>query len=98
MRTRRVVCAGEHSRAAVARDDIGDLRTVRGDHDVVGDADLCHALVHADDERQSSEESEGFAGEARCAQSRWDDGERPHTRRSVRQGYVSARTAAKITF
>jgi hypothetical protein len=83
---------------AVRSDNVGNLDAVRGDHDPIGDADLRDALVHAHDEWQSSEKSERLAGEARGAQSRWDDGERPHTRRSVRQGYVSARTAAKITF
>jgi hypothetical protein len=82
----------------MAFDDGGDLGAVRGDDNPIGDTNLGYALVDANDEREASEESKGLAGEARRAQSRWDDGERPHTRRSVRQGYVSARTAAKITF
>ena len=90
--------ARQHDIPAMALYGLGDLGAVRRDDDPVCDTDLGYALMDSDDERESSEESKGLAGESRRAQSRWDDGERPHTRRSVRQGYVSARTAAKITF
>ena len=83
---------------AVRGHDLGDFVAVGGHHDPVGHADLRDALIHADDQRKAGEESERLAGEARGAQSRWDDGERPHTVRSARRGYVSARNAAKITF
>jgi hypothetical protein len=90
--------SGQNHFASVARDDGGDLVAVRRHDDAIRDPNLRHALIDADDERKTGEKSEGLSGEARCAQSGWDDGERPHTGRSVREGYVSARTAAKITF
>jgi hypothetical protein len=72
----------------------GDLLAVCRYDDTLGDADLRDALPHSDDEREPGELTKGFSGETRGAQSRWDDGERPHAWRSA----GVAHTAATITF
>jgi hypothetical protein len=82
----------------MSRDHVGDLRAVRGHDHPISHADFADALKNTNDQRQAGEKSKRFSGETRRAQSRWDDGERPHRGRSVRKEYVSARTAAKITF
>ena len=79
----------------MARHDVGDFGAVRSDHDAIGDADLHHALPHANDQREAGEKAKRFSGEAGGAQPGWDDGERPHTGRSWDS--ASARTTAKIT-
>jgi len=93
---RHVIRRREDDVAAIRGDRASDLVAIRRDHDALGDVRLYHALPRSDDERESGEESKGFSGETRRAQTSWDDGERPHTGRSGR--YVSARTAANITF
>src|SRR5262249_47582362 len=72
-----------------------NLVTVRGNDDPVEYAELADPLPYADHERKTSEESKGFWGEARRAQSGWDDGERPH---AWRPASGNAPTAEKITF
>jgi hypothetical protein len=90
--------SGENGFAAVTRENVGDLLAVRGDHDPICNADLGHPLKYANDQRNAGEKSKRFSGETRGAQSSWDDGERPHTGRSLRRENARARTAAKITF
>ena len=82
----RMCCARQDGLAAVGVDDLGDLVAVGGHDDPVGDADLGDALPDADDQRKAGEQAERLSGETRGAQSSWDDGERPHTWRSVRRG------------
>src|SRR2546425_9614469 len=76
---------------AVLADRAGHFVAVGGDDAAVGDVHRAHALPDADDDRKTGEEAEGLAGEARRAQTSWDDGERPHTRRR------SAVPAARVT-
>jgi hypothetical protein len=84
--------------ASVAGHGARDFIAVGGYDDAIRDADLDNPLANSSDEREAGEESKRLPRETRSAQSSWDDGERPHTGRSVRKGHVSARTAAKITF
>jgi hypothetical protein len=60
----------------------GDLFTIGGDHAPLGERHRLDALPYTDDQGESGEKTKGFSGEAARAQSSWDHGERPHTRRS----------------
>ena len=70
----------EHAFATGRFHRIANFVTVGGDDDAIRDAERVHALHHAHNERESSEEAKGFPGEPRRAQSCWDDGERSHER------------------
>jgi hypothetical protein len=66
----------------VLRGDASDFITVCRDEDCSRDVEVDDAAPHADDEWETSEETEGFAGEASGAQAGWDNGEHSHAWRS----------------
>ena len=96
---RRVRAVGEDRLAAGALDLVDDLVAVGGDDAAVGDAERDDALQDADDEGDAGEEAERLSGETRRAQSRWDDGERPHVRLAgPRRSDAHAERAPDATF
>jgi hypothetical protein len=60
----------------------GNFGRVGGDDAVVCDAGFADTLPDPEDQREAAEEAEGLPGEARCSQTSWDDGERPHSSRT----------------
>ena len=88
-------CDGD---AMLAR-DAGNFVAIGRHDDCVRDVELDDALPHADDERQSGEESKWFSGETGGTQSGWDHGEHTHRSRSLGGGVggETALTTAKIT-
>jgi hypothetical protein len=70
----------EHCLAASAPYRSRDFLTVRGHDARVRDAHRGDAFQDSEDQGLPGEQAEGLAGEARRAQSGWDDGERPHGR------------------
>jgi hypothetical protein len=79
--------------AAASVHGVADFLAVRRDDDVVRDACIEHPLPDADNQWNAGEQAERLSGEARRAQSCWDDSERLHALRS--RGV--APTAAKFT-
>jgi hypothetical protein len=69
--------------AAVRRYCLTNLVAIRRYDDAVRDINVDHALPDADDERNAGQKAERLPGEARRAQSGWDDSERVHASRSV---------------
>jgi hypothetical protein len=89
-----MVLAGQHDFGPMRPHRVGHFGAVGGNDAAIGDGHRGDALPDANDERKAGEKSKRLSGEARGAQSGWDDGERPHTWRS--RAPAAARVTAAI--